>query len=133
MKNTIVSPGGSVRCPVCNGSQFTLKRTAKAKWGAGLAGALTFGVGGAIAIAAMPKRVYCLGCGENLKTGGANQVSEDGPWRNIPGIELQAGDEFEKMGKMWTVLSVEGGKILTDKGNLGKANTLKFKVRRDEW
>jgi len=38
------------------------KRTGKAKW----VGVLTVGVG----VAAMPKRLKCNGCGENLKRGG---------------------------------------------------------------
>lgn len=84
MKSTIVTADGQVKCPVCGGQQFTLKRTVKAKLGAGLAGAFTLGVGGVIGIAAMPKRVYCLGCGENLKTGKPEKKS---PTRQASNVE----------------------------------------------
>lgn len=58
MKHTIVVDG-QTRCPNCGGSSFALKRTGKAKW----AGAITLGVG----MAAMPKRVFCMGCATSLK------------------------------------------------------------------
>lgn len=64
MKSTIVDPEtGDVRCPVCGArNSFTVKRTTKAKWTAGL----TIGVGAL----AMPKRLMCNGCGTNLKRSG---------------------------------------------------------------
>lgn len=68
MKSTWVDREGNVRCPKCGGKQFTSKRTGKAKW----AGALTVGVG----LLAMPKRLKCQGCGQNLKTGSA----KDSEW-----------------------------------------------------
>jgi hypothetical protein len=59
MKQMRVDPDGTLHCPVCNGSQFAFKRTAKAK----VMGGLAVGVG---ALAA-PKRAHCLGCGADLK------------------------------------------------------------------
>ena len=66
MKSTYVDPNtGDVVCPVCGArNQFTVKRTAKAKW----TGIATVGVG----MAAMPKRLSCNGCGTNLKRGGGS-------------------------------------------------------------
>lgn len=66
MKSTYVDPTtGDVVCPVCGArNQFTVKRTAKAKW----TGIATVGVG----MAAMPKRLSCNGCGSNLKRGGGS-------------------------------------------------------------
>ena len=66
MKSTYVDPAtGDVVCPVCGArNQFTVKRTAKAKW----TGIATVGVG----MAAMPKRLSCNGCGTNLKRGGGS-------------------------------------------------------------
>lgn len=127
MKSTIVDTDGNVRCPVCNGTSFTLKRTGKAKLGAGVAGVLTLGVGGALAIGAMPKRVYCLGCGENLKTGkpgdsaapvaagAASAAAAAAPalgdeWaKRVPATALEPGDEFEHLGKTHTAVEVERG------------------------
>lgn len=71
MKSTWVDDEGNVRCPKCGGKQFTSKRTGKAKW----AGALTMGVG----LAAMPKRLKCQGCGQNLKTGSARKSEWNQP------------------------------------------------------
>lgn len=62
MKSTQVDSDGRVRCPVCGASDFSDKRTGKAK----AAGFITLGVG----VVAMPKRLKCRGCGENLKRGG---------------------------------------------------------------
>ena len=62
MKSTIVDSEGNVRCPVCGANDFSDKRTGRAT----MAG-LPFG---ALGIAAMPKRLKCRGCGENLKRGG---------------------------------------------------------------
>lgn len=60
MKRTKVDENGDVRCPKCGArNSFTVKRTAKAKWTAGV----TMGVS---ALAA-PKRLKCNGCGANLK------------------------------------------------------------------
>ncbi len=62
MKKTVIDDDGDVRCPKCGArNSFTSKRTAKAKWAAGL----TMGVGAL----AMPKRLKCNGCGANLKRG----------------------------------------------------------------
>lgn len=63
MKSTVVHEDGSVRCPKCgaNLAGAATKRTGKAK----LLGVATVGVG----MAAMPKRLKCSGCGENLKRG----------------------------------------------------------------
>src|SRR5262245_22370169 len=68
MKSTYVDPTtGDVVCPVCGArNQFTVKRTAKAKWMA----VPTVGVG----VLAMPKRLSCNGCGTNLKRGGSSAV-----------------------------------------------------------
>jgi hypothetical protein len=66
MKSTYVDPKtGDVVCPVCGArNQFTVKRTAKAKW----AGVPTLGIG----TLALPKRLSCNGCGTNLKRGGGS-------------------------------------------------------------
>lgn len=80
MKSTWVDHDGNVRCPKCGGKQFTSKRTGKAKW----AGVLTVGVG----VLAMPKRLKCQGCGQNLKTGSA----KDSEWNrtaNHEAVELE--------------------------------------------
>jgi len=62
MRTTTVDRDGTVRCPGCGGSSFAMKRTAGAKVGLGL----TVGVGALLA----PKRTHCLGCGEDLRSGG---------------------------------------------------------------
>lgn len=63
MKRTVVDENGDVRCPKCGArNSFTVKRTGKAKWVAGM----TMGVGAL----AMPKRLKCNGCGTNLKRSG---------------------------------------------------------------
>jgi hypothetical protein len=63
MKSTQIDANGDVRCPVCGArNSFTSKRTGKAK----VIGVVTVGVG----VLAMPKRLKCNGCGENLKRGG---------------------------------------------------------------
>lgn len=74
MKSTIVYEDGSVRCPKCGASVLgaATKRTGKAK----LVGVVTVGVG----VVAMPKRLKCSGCGENLKRG-------DGKPQPVPGAE----------------------------------------------
>lgn len=60
MKRTVVDESGDVRCPKCGAkNSFTVKRTGKAKWAAGV----TLGA----AALAMPKRLKCNGCGTNLK------------------------------------------------------------------
>jgi len=65
MKSTYVDENGDVRCPVCGArNSFTVKRTGKAKWAAGL----TVGVGALVT----PKRLKCNGCGANLKRAGAD-------------------------------------------------------------
>lgn len=63
MDSVKVDRDGIVRCPRCGSTQFNQKRTGKAKW----AGVMMVGVG----VAAMPKRLHCMGCGKNLKTQGA--------------------------------------------------------------
>lgn len=75
MKSTVVDANGSVRCPVCGAADFSDKRTGRAKWGAGIAGAVTLGLAAPAAIAAMPKRLKCRGCGENLKRGDAPKTA----------------------------------------------------------
>lgn len=69
MKRTQVQPDGKVRCPNCGATSFDTKRTGKAKLTSAAVGAVTLGAGGVAAIAVMPKRIRCLGCGTNLKTG----------------------------------------------------------------
>lgn len=64
MQETTVDKDGRVRCPKCGASDFSEKRTGKAKWMA----VATIGVG----VAAMPKRLKCRGCGQNLKRGGGS-------------------------------------------------------------
>jgi ribosomal protein S27E len=72
VKATIVTPDGLVKCPVCGAvGSFTAKRTGKAK----LLAVATVGVGAA----AMPKRLKCNGCGENLKRGGPVKVRSPHP------------------------------------------------------
>jgi ribosomal protein S27E len=68
MKATVVDEDGTVRCPVCGATSFVAQRTGKAKLAGATVGLVTLGVGAAT-IAAMPKRLKCNGCGENLKRG----------------------------------------------------------------
>lgn len=77
MKETTVDKEGRVRCPECGGSDFSDKRTGKAKLG----GVLTLGVG----VAVMPKRLKCRGCGTNLRRG-----------RGKPFEKSKAGKKFAK-------------------------------------
>lgn len=108
MKSTIVDSQGNVHCPKCGSTQFTSKRTGKAKWG----GVITLGVG----VAAMPKRLKCQGCGENLKTG-SGKVAEE--WEKVKTTDLRVGDTIMdgkharvikelKPGKHITKIKVEG-------------------------
>lgn len=119
MKSTIVEPDGTVRCPVCKGTSFTLKRTAKAK----VLGVATIGVGAL----AMPKRVYCMGCGANLKPGSPpatkpaaaaparpqrTSVSLGPGWKQVMSADLRKGDEVysETFRQVVRVAFVEPGR-----------------------
>jgi DNA-directed RNA polymerase subunit RPC12/RpoP len=53
---------GTLRCPKCGGTNFTAKRSTKAK----ILGGVTVGVG---ALLAPKSRVRCVTCGETFKRG----------------------------------------------------------------
>jgi len=76
VKDVLVDANGELRCPVCNGRNFDLQRTKKAKIG----GYLAVGVG----VMLMPKRMTCLACGAVSKSGNAKQVASR-PSRSSPG------------------------------------------------
>lgn len=109
MKSTYVDPkSGDVVCPVCGArNQFTVKRTAKAKW----AGIATVGVG----MAAMPKRLSCNGCGTNLKRGGSGspppRAASTRPSSPPAGMERPAGptgdDAWDTLVERVKTLSLE--------------------------
>ena len=86
MKATIVDSDGNVRCRVCGANQFSDKRTGKAT----LAGVVTLGVG----VPAMPKRLKCRGCGENLKRGEPSAPVVERPQR--PTVDRTARSTFKR-------------------------------------
>ena len=92
----MVDGDGNVRCPVCGASDFSDKRTGKAKWGVGV----TLGVA---VIAAAPKRLKCRGCGENLKRGGkpkARPVIDTAPVRARQADAMEAEEPNRKWADM---------------------------------
>lgn len=104
MKETQVDAEGNVRCPVCGATDFSDKRTGKAK----LVGVATVGVGAL----AMPKRLKCRGCGTNLKRGGKPYT----PKKGMPGcVDTSAADAAVRQERKQTRLARMEAKLAEQK------------------
>ncbi|UQE74190.1 hypothetical protein MYK68_15880 [Gordonia sp. PP30] len=97
MDDIQIDEDGAFHCAKCGGTNFSEKRTTRAKVGGGAAAVFTFGIAGAAAPLLTKKKLWCQQCGTYNKMGNAQPYVPSGTAPPKSAVDLAQDEARAKM------------------------------------